>query len=1172
MYINGINVPNEIIDALNNNKLVVFAGAGVSVGAPTCLPNFETLTKKIAEGTNYVLKKGDSCENFLGHLKYKNIDVNKETANIIKKSSENYNKMHESIINLFKNTSDIKIVTTNYDKMFEFVLEKMGKTVTISNAPKLPLGNDINGIVHIHGNVDDTKYMVLTDDDFGVAYLTEGYSTRFLKSLFSSYTVLFIGYSYNDTILRYLTRAIAREKTNTRFIMTDDKESNWEILDIKPIEYKEKDYQGLQKCILELGEQSKRGALEWNNFLKLFKDKPPKDLSLNSQIEYCLSDIDKTGWLADNIQGIEWFEFLNQKGVFNTLFLENENLNEYDEIWATWLLTNIIGTHDDRFIKTYLENNNTVNKEFALKIIIKLIDDKRMDNNIYRDYIIIIKDYIDNFWQINKITRNLLERDMNCLGFEVFKKYFEIEFKIQGNNRCQHRFKMKKNLTQDCLFKETYEKYKDTFVNLFAEQLLEFIKTVLSDLYYGYSLFENEEPYEVIHLIIENRKNESIFEDENLKIICQLFYECTKKLEKNEVFGIENFLIKCLNHPSVLLKKNALKSLRESNVITPCDKFDIFIKNIDINMYGCKEQCFLLIKSIFNNLTEDRKNIFIDEIQNTKKFKNKLNEYIKYNWCVWIKKFCNTNIRINNLEKEILSKYNFEPRKNPELDIMQTESICIQCQSPINKEELYKLSDKDLIDLLNNYEDGLKKVNNELKDFTRDSLLSIFRDCIKENINWTMEKIPLFKKGVFLKEDIWEALFYGICYSKFSTKKLVEIVSIFMENIKDIKNIVGMSRLIFEVIQKKEFKENFAEYSEDFFNYVFSIWELREKSFNNVKNIEDMLNKSVNTTLGNSLLSFVYMLSYQDKENRIPEKYMGIFNKNLNLTDKTEDTIAMFILAGHFNLFYFYDKEWCLKKFKSSLEEPENKYFSIAWSGITNFSYSLNQGLLDDVKGIYLKAIKGIGNLKGNTRKIFIELYVILIIYGIDDPCKEYIPKFYEYANERDIKVFLKKIKKILKDMNSFQKKQFWKEWLKQYIVNRYKNKPIELLEVEKTAFLEYIFILDEIDEIFEEIINLFLSKTAPQNIEFSFLYNLEKKLKDKKKNDELDSKYLTLIIKVLTKLLDDNSELLSKTGASYEIKNIIYLIKDIYENYNLDKDTIKNFKEALLKGNIKFE
>lgn len=83
MFLNGIDFPNQIVDAINNRELVVFAGAGASVDKPTSLPNFEKLTKEIAEGTGEVLKKKESCEVFLGNLKAKGIDVNQLASSIL---------------------------------------------------------------------------------------------------------------------------------------------------------------------------------------------------------------------------------------------------------------------------------------------------------------------------------------------------------------------------------------------------------------------------------------------------------------------------------------------------------------------------------------------------------------------------------------------------------------------------------------------------------------------------------------------------------------------------------------------------------------------------------------------------------------------------------------------------------------------------------------------------------------------------------------------------------------------------------------------------------------------------------------------------------------------------------------------------------------------------------
>ncbi len=44
MRIAKINFPAPLLNALRNGKLVVFAGAGVSMGEPACLPNFEHLS------------------------------------------------------------------------------------------------------------------------------------------------------------------------------------------------------------------------------------------------------------------------------------------------------------------------------------------------------------------------------------------------------------------------------------------------------------------------------------------------------------------------------------------------------------------------------------------------------------------------------------------------------------------------------------------------------------------------------------------------------------------------------------------------------------------------------------------------------------------------------------------------------------------------------------------------------------------------------------------------------------------------------------------------------------------------------------------------------------------------------------------------------------------------
>jgi SIR2-like domain len=74
--------------------------------------------------------------------------------------------------------SAVRLVTTNFDNHFAAAAAEMwaGENPEIFAAPALPIGGDFLGLVHLHGSVTtrDPRRMVLTDVDFGKAYLTEG--------------------------------------------------------------------------------------------------------------------------------------------------------------------------------------------------------------------------------------------------------------------------------------------------------------------------------------------------------------------------------------------------------------------------------------------------------------------------------------------------------------------------------------------------------------------------------------------------------------------------------------------------------------------------------------------------------------------------------------------------------------------------------------------------------------------------------------------------------------------------------------------------------------------------------------------------------------------------------------------------------------------------------------
>ena len=93
----------------------------------------------------------------------------------------------------------------------------MNRELNVYYAPALPTGRAFKGL-YIHGNIEQEKALILTDGDFGRAYLTEGWARKVLVDLFSNYTVLFVGYSHNDPIMKYLATGLPPSTRRYAFV------------------------------------------------------------------------------------------------------------------------------------------------------------------------------------------------------------------------------------------------------------------------------------------------------------------------------------------------------------------------------------------------------------------------------------------------------------------------------------------------------------------------------------------------------------------------------------------------------------------------------------------------------------------------------------------------------------------------------------------------------------------------------------------------------------------------------------------------------------------------------------------------------------------------------------------------------------------------------------------
>jgi NAD-dependent SIR2 family protein deacetylase len=247
-------LPNELINAQKNGELLLFCGAGVSMTAE--LPSFRELVDNIAislfdlkdnnkDDPSYISCVGkEDCE-FTKLMKDKQYDKaifyleNKSPGFKRKHLIEHLKKEflkekpilhnHEIILELASSIKGTRLVTTNFDNLFENARGMLTNrdNIKVYDAPLIPLANPErwSGIVKIHGSLDTNNKkhsddIVISSGDFGRAYLTERWASQFIIDMFKYFHVLFIGYSISDPIFRYIIDAIAIDKRSNLNLKT----------------------------------------------------------------------------------------------------------------------------------------------------------------------------------------------------------------------------------------------------------------------------------------------------------------------------------------------------------------------------------------------------------------------------------------------------------------------------------------------------------------------------------------------------------------------------------------------------------------------------------------------------------------------------------------------------------------------------------------------------------------------------------------------------------------------------------------------------------------------------------------------------------------------------------------------------------------------------------------
>lgn len=226
---------NELKTKYNNHKIIPFIGAGLSI--PFQLKSWNDLIQELKESflneihwamIDFDLELGEYQSAIENIKKYGGID----DQPIQEKIADCYSKRMESTNNTVDNnyTDLVKenfriYLTTNYDRLIEDYISKINSfnslTDYTSNMQRL-FENQEKYLFHIHGSVSNPDSIIISSEKYDKLYSDETFDNM-MKAFSSSYSFLFLGFSFNDTFVKTLVKNHKKYFKGTHYMLIDAK-------------------------------------------------------------------------------------------------------------------------------------------------------------------------------------------------------------------------------------------------------------------------------------------------------------------------------------------------------------------------------------------------------------------------------------------------------------------------------------------------------------------------------------------------------------------------------------------------------------------------------------------------------------------------------------------------------------------------------------------------------------------------------------------------------------------------------------------------------------------------------------------------------------------------------------------------------------------------------------
>ena len=1069
--IGNLKIPQPLLEAIRDQQLVVFAGSGVSNPEPSSLPGFEELAESIALGTGLSKEPEENVVQYLGRLERNRVDIRSKTHDLLKINSKRKppkpSSLHYDILRLFENFDSVRLVTTNFDDLFEQASKEVfGDCPELFRAPALPLGKEFCGIVHLHGSLEQTNRLILTDVDFGRAYLTEGWATRFLVDLYQNYSVIFVGYSHTDPIVDYLAKAIPKIDHVNRYALIDGDESarlkRWRTFGVELIEYpnEDKTHSALAEDLKRLARYVRLEALDWKIELeRIAQNGPPVNENDTSTVNLALIDVAKTRILTNAALKPEWIEWFDKKELFCNLFKEDE-LDERDDIFSKWLIEKIASKHPVHLL-TLIEKYNCNLNRTVWTDLTRRVPEFVCDN---RKWLLLI---------LRTLPANPNIVELHALLFlgNVCSKTKDIDCLVEILTICA-------NAHLDLLRREAWidetvnDLRSNSALDNFWSEHLHLNRHRCAENLLSLSFNYLHEHHRIASVASEssNRLYKASFfrraiedHDQNLtRVTIDVFIDVCRDslifLAENEPEKAEKWCALLISTSSPLLIRLGIHTISQYSKIGPDQRINWILDFVDLHDPLLHHELFVALQSLYHQLNEQTRERVIESVKEYEADNNlELAALVHFDWLSMLSE-SNLNCELSSREFEkVKTEYpNFEISEHPEFNAYFTYSRQFDTQAAV----LQKRINSEPIE---KWIEELPSSGNFLFDPIYSSEVpAILIQKASEDTNWGIQLADALISTKNFNHLIWEPLVDAWSQQQLVIVELVKIQEFLIheEILESIPKHVA--KFLFS-LDKKLFEFNCGGWSQ--------IHDLAQKLWENHQPDRDYIfgySVSIFTIAvihPAGILTQFWLDQISEFRTRQGMKDEGLneyFSSILTGIVRSENrsgTLARSILAANFDFLLSIDEQWVRSELFDFFNDFENEseFYSV-WDGFLYQDGKRNQNTFEYLSESFFKAIpefEGIFTEQLNQK--FVKVLVHAIFFFIDSPLEVWVNRLLQNINNINRVNFAFSVGGYLGELNDIEKKERWDSWLKDYWIQRNRGIPAPLEDSEVEAMLSWI-------------------------------------------------------------------------------------------------------------------